>query len=263
MPTVTRADLVAEAMKFNGRDNGHGYDCANPFSADLGHPKEAWCADFVSDIAKRAGAPMVAMQSGCHTGFAGCPEGWEYAHNHKGTRPSWEAQPFDPIIFHWLGGDPDGDHVEATVWWRDGVLRTIGGNSGPSNVDGFKGTGGVHLHDWSCPKGVGNSAMLGAINLEKFAPNLGRDPVVLKAAKAQPKGHRTLMLKSPRLRGADVTELQQHLNSDLRLHSLLEVPVTGVYDKATQRAVVKIQEIFQDAAGVAGVHTLKYLHLPH
>ena len=38
------------------------------------------------------------------------------------------------------------DHTEIVTGYQGGALFTIGGNSGPSNVDGFSGQGGVHRH---------------------------------------------------------------------------------------------------------------------
>lgn len=266
MPTVTRADVVAEAMKFDGRDNGHGYDCSNPFSADLGHPKEAWCGDYVTDMFKRVGAPLVPMQSGCSTGYAGCPEGWEFAKAHKATKHSWEALPADPVIFHWPGGDVEGDHTGLVVYWRDGVLRVISGNSGPSNVNSFKGVGGVHLSDWACPAGKGNSEILGVIDAAKVSDvESATQTVKLHLPAAQPAlvhEPRKLLLKSPRLHGGDVHALQEQLNKHPKLigHQLT---VNGTYDKATAAAVDAVQKTYQDPFGVAGMHTLKHLHLPH
>ena len=54
-PTTTRAGVVRAAMAYNGTLNGAGYDTANPFSADLGRPPEAFCGDGVTDWFKVAG----------------------------------------------------------------------------------------------------------------------------------------------------------------------------------------------------------------
>jgi hypothetical protein len=40
---TTRDDIVRTALSFNGSCDGHGYDCQNVLSSDLGRPTEALC----------------------------------------------------------------------------------------------------------------------------------------------------------------------------------------------------------------------------
>lgn len=250
----TRDAVVHEALSFNGDYNGHGYDCSNRFSTDMGRAKEAWCLDFVDDVCRLAGAPL-------HINTAYVPTLWEYAGEHNARKHSWDALPGDPVIFHWPGGNPDGDHVEMTVHWSNGVLRTIGGNSGPSNVDGYKGVGGVHLHDWSDPVGA-QAPFLGAIdlalvtNLSKEFHHPVRPPVT--------HGYRPLELKSPELHGADVRELQKALNhylAKVRGKGGVGIATDGVFGTATDACLRSVQHDFQDPFGVAAAHTRKALGL--
>src|ERR1700722_11581495 len=90
---TTRDQIVSTALGFNGTCNGQGYNCANPFSADLSRPREAWCGDFVTDIYKRAQIPLPSMQLGCRTGFAYCPDAIDYGKAQHATRCSWQAEP--------------------------------------------------------------------------------------------------------------------------------------------------------------------------
>ena len=131
---TTRDQIVRTALGFNGTCNGKGYDGPNPFSADLSRPAEAWCGDYVTDIYKRAQIPLPSMQPGCRTGFAYCPNAVEYGRKHGATRWSWQAGPGDIVLFDW-NGDGVADHTEIVTGYQGGVLFTIGGNSGPSNVN--------------------------------------------------------------------------------------------------------------------------------
>jgi hypothetical protein len=90
---TTRDKIVRTALRYNGTCNGQGYDGANPFSADLSRPAEAWCGDFVTEIYKRAQIPLPSMQPRCRTGFAYCPDAVNYGRAHRVTRYSWEAEP--------------------------------------------------------------------------------------------------------------------------------------------------------------------------
>ena len=158
---TTRHKITSIALGFNGTLDGQGYDGPNPFSHDLSRPAEAWCADFVTDIYKRAHIPLPPMQPGFRTGFAGCPAAVNYGRRLHATRYPWHAEPGDIVLFDFPTPDhpQDGvaDHTEIVTGHHDGWLGTIGGNSGPSNVDGYRGEGGVHRHRWHVPAGQGNS----------------------------------------------------------------------------------------------------------
>lgn len=258
---TTRAAVVAKADSYDGYKNGAGYDCANQFSADLGRPTEAWCGDFVTDIYKRTGIPLPSMQVGCRTGYAYCPAGRQAAINKGAWKPSWEALPGDAVIFHWPGGNPEGDHTELAEGWVNGVLHTIGGNSGPSNVDGYTGRGGVHKHVWTAPRGSGNGLILGVIDMAHFvtysAPFVPPKPAPTPA----PTKYRLLMLKSPLMTGNDVKDVQ----TALQRHGFYKgYRLDGVFGQHTRDAVLAFQQHMKlkGQDGIVGPETRKALGLP-
>jgi hypothetical protein len=254
---TTRDDIVRTALSFNGSLDGQGYNCQNVFSSDLGRPTEAWCGDFVTDIFKRAQVPLPSMQPGCRTGFAYCPDAVDYGHAHGADRNSWEAQPADIVLFDW-DGDSVADHTELVTAYQNGTLFTIGGNSGPSNVDGFTHDGGVHRHQWAAPPGQGNDAVLAVIDTSKVV-HFGGPPHPTKPAKPTPAEPRLLMLKSPMMTGADVLAVQHALNQ--RENAGLDTDST--YGPATRDAVIKWQgRTHIEVDGIVGPHTRSSLGLP-
>jgi hypothetical protein len=254
---TTRDQIVRTALSFNGRCNGQGYNGPNPFSADLCRPEEAWCADFVTDIYKRAQIPLPPMQDGFRTGFAYCPAAVLYGRAHHATRSSWQAEPGDIVLFDWKG-DGIADHTEIVTGYQGGVLFTMGGNSGPSNVDGFGGQGGVHRHRWNAPAKHGNDQILVVLDTSKVV-RFGGPAHLTKPGTAPPAQPRLLMLKSPLMTGADVRAVQQALNQ--RNHAGL-VP-DSAYGPATHDAVMNWQRREHiEADGIVGSHTRSTLGLP-
>ena len=191
---TTRDQIVHVALSFNGNGNGDGYDHANPFSQNLGRPAEAWCGDFVTDIYKRAQLPLPSMQQWCRTGFAYCPAAVAFGQEHHATRDSWQAEPGDIVLFNW-NNDKIADHTEIVTAYAGGELLTIGGNSGPSNVDDYHGQGGVHRHRWSAPAGHGNDLIMTVLDTSKIVGFGGPAPLT-SPAKPLTAGPRLLMLKS-------------------------------------------------------------------
>jgi hypothetical protein len=254
---TTRDQIVRTALGFNGTGNGQGYDHQNPFSADLGRPPEAWCGDFVTDIYKRAQIPLPSMQPGCRTGFAYCPDAVEYGRKHDATRYSWQAEPGDIVLFDFQG-DGVADHTEIVTGYQGGVLFTIGGNSGPSNVDGFGSQGGVHRHRWTAPAGHGNDQVLVVIDTAKVV-RFGGPAHLTSAGMAPPDQPRLLMLKSPVMTGDDVRAVQQALNQ--RNHAGLAAD--AAYGPLTRVAVLNWQRREHlEADGIVGPQTRSSLGLP-
>lgn len=254
---TTRDQIVALALGFNGTGNGQGYDHPNPFSADLSRPAEAWCGDFVTDIYKRAQIPLPSMQPGCRTGFAYCPDAVDYGRKHDATRCSWQAEPGDIVLFDW-DGDGVADHTEIATDYQGSELFTVGGNSGPSNVDGYRGDGGVHRHYWDAPSGKGNDLILTVIDASKVV-RLGGPAHLTKAGMAPPAGPRLLMLKSPVMTGADVGAIQDALNR----HSHTGLPADSAYGPLTRDAVLNWQQREHlEADGIVGQQTRSSLGLP-
>jgi hypothetical protein len=253
---TTRDQIVRTAMSFNGTGNGQGYNHANPFSADLGRPPEAWCGDFVTDIYKRAQIPLPPMQDGFRTGFAYCPAAVHYGRAHRATRYSWQAEPGDIVLFDWKG-DGIADHTEIATGYQDGVLFTIGGNSAASTVDGYHGEGGVHRHRWTAPSGQGNDEILVVIDTAKVV-RFGGPAHLTKPGTAPPAEPRLLMLKSPMMTGADVRAVQQAL--DQRNHAGLNTD--GAYGPLTRDAVLNWQRrAHLEADGIVGPQTRTSLGL--
>ena len=254
---TTRDQIVSTAMSFNGQLDGDGYDRPNPFSQDLNRPTEAWCGNFVTDIYKRAQIPLPSMQAGCRTGFAGCPEAVSYGEAKHATRNSWQSEPGDIVLFDFQG-DGVADHTEIVTAYHGGELLTIGGNSGPSNVDGHHGKGGVHRHRWNAPAGHGNPAILTVINASKVV-QFGGPAHLTRPGTALPAQPRQLMLKTPMMHGADVRAVQQALNQ--RGHAGLDTD--GTYGPATRDAVMTWQQrehIHVD--GIVGPQARSSLGLP-
>jgi len=254
---TSRADIVNLALSFDGYLDGAGYDVANQFSADLSRPAEAYCADFVADVYKRAGLPLPSMSPNTRTGYAYCPDALAAARSKGAIIPSWAIQPADVGLMDW-NGDGIADH---TVLWVDrtgDTNRSIDGNSGASNVNGHRGEGGVHQHDWNAPTGAGNPLILAAIDMSKFVTFGG---AAVHKAPGQPpapaaSGRRILMLKSPVMTGPVVREVQNALRHFLG-------PVVngdGVYGPSTVAALKTFQAKAHLAAdGICGRDT--YLKL--
>jgi Putative peptidoglycan binding domain len=253
---TTRDQIVRTALSFNGHGDGDGYDHANPFSADLGLPPEAWCGDFVTDIYRRAEIPLPSMQPGFRTGFAYCPDAVNYGRAHNATCFSWQAEPGDIVLFDW-NGDNTSDHTEIAISYADGKLSTIGGNSGPSNFDRFTGQGGVHRHQWEAPAGQGNNNVLVVINTSKLV-RFGGPAVLVTASQAPPAGPRLLMLKSPMMSGPDVQAVQNALNQ----RNNARLATDGAYGPQTRDAVVNWQRREHlEVDGVVGPQTKASLGL--
>ncbi|HEV2451712.1 MAG TPA: peptidoglycan-binding domain-containing protein [Streptosporangiaceae bacterium] len=254
---TTRDEIVHTALSFNGTRDGQGYDGPNPFSPDLGRPAEAWCGDFVTDMYKRAQIPLPSMQQYCRTGFAYCPAAVSYAQAHGATRSSWQAQPGDIVLFDWTGQGV-AEHTELATGYQGGALFTIGGNSGPSNVDNFRGEGGVHRHSWNAPSGQGNNQILVVIDTSKIV-QFGGPAHPTQPGNPPPAGMRLLMLKSPLMSGADVLAVQQALNQ----RNNAGLTTDSAYGPLTRDAVINWQQREHLAVdGIVGPDTRTSLGLP-
>lgn len=254
---TTRDQIVRTALDFNGTCNGEGYDGPNPFSADLSRPSEAWCGDFVTDIYKRAQIPLPSMQPGCRTGFAYCPDAVNYGQAHQAIRWSWQTQPGDIVLFN-FDGHGLADHTEIATDYQDGALFTIGGNSGPSNIDGFSGQGGVHRHRWEAPAGQGNNQILLVLNASKLV-GFGGPAHLTKEGTAPPAEPRMLMLKSAMMRGDDVRAVQRALNQ----RNSAGLATDGIYGPATRDAALSWQRHEHlEVDGIVGPLTRSSLGLP-
>jgi peptidoglycan hydrolase-like protein with peptidoglycan-binding domain len=122
-PSTKVQKLLAEARKHLGFHEGSGN--RNPFSKALGRPPEAWCADFVSYCAKKAGLHVNTASAQQVANQIKAQGGWKGRHN---------PQPGDAVTFRWDGSHGWADHVGLVerVFKRGGqtYIQTIEGNSG-------------------------------------------------------------------------------------------------------------------------------------
>lgn len=227
---TTRDAVVARAMSANGYLNGAGYDCANRYSAELHLPAEAWCGDFVTGVFLEAGLPLPPMQPGHRQGFSYCPSAVNFGRARGAVVASWQAEPADIALFQW-DSNPDHSHTEIVEAWANGVLHTIGGNSGPSNVDNYRGDGGVHRHIWTAPAGRGNPQVVAVLNSSRL--------VTFSAAPtpAPPFPGRLLVLKSPNLSGNDVRTWQGQM-----AHRGWSIAIDGIYGPVSRDTCLKFQQ---------------------
>lgn len=122
-PSSKAQKLLAEARKHLGFHEGTGN--RNPFSKALGRPPEAWCADFVSYCAKKAGLHVNTASAQGVANAIKAQGGWKGRHDPK---------PGDAVTFRWDGSHGWADHVGMVekVFKRGGktYVQTIEGNSG-------------------------------------------------------------------------------------------------------------------------------------
>jgi peptidoglycan hydrolase-like protein with peptidoglycan-binding domain len=112
--------IARSKLGFHERGNN-----GNPFSAHFGRPAEAWCADFVSYLADKAGLKLNTPSA---QGVA----------NYLQSRGSWKGKnnprPGDAVTFRWDGSGGWADHVGIVekVFMKNGrkYIQTIEGNSG-------------------------------------------------------------------------------------------------------------------------------------
>lgn len=233
-----RMSIVKFNMSFNGWGDGHGYPglCPNPADTYLGRPCEYSCADGVCFACKHQGFPLPAMQVGLSNGFAYCPSGLDYAKKHGATISSWKAQPAD-FIFIYTGGGAQPGHVEMVEKREGDTLYSFGWDSGPSNVDHFRGQGGCHRHAWSDPVGVGNSVIMAAVDLSKLVHLPSGPKPTPKPAPPYHYPQPMLMLKSP-LMGTPkgwpvIARVQHELNAVLKTALVTD----GIYGEKTAHTV--------------------------
>ena len=114
--------ILATARQYLGLHEGAGN--SNPFSNALGRPPEAWCADFVSFCAKKAGLNLNTASAQGVQDFLTKQGSWKGRNN---------PQPGDALTFNWSGHNGWADHVGIVerVYQRNGKLYidTIEGNS--------------------------------------------------------------------------------------------------------------------------------------
>jgi hypothetical protein len=170
-----RQHIMDVALKWNGWGNGAGYPgkSGNPACRFMGLGTTFSCACGVSMNCSHGGFPLKSMQVGYRTGYTYCPAGYAAAKDsYHAIIDSWKCQVGDILFIHDPNVSEKPNHTEQ-VYKVTGAgasrrLYSIGWDSGPSNVDGYKGQGGVHLHYWDVPDGKGNDLIYGAADLAKL-----------------------------------------------------------------------------------------------
>lgn len=238
---TSRNAVATYAASLAGTVHATGYDGPNPFSADLGLPPEAYCDDFFTDVNHRCGLDIPSYQASHRIGGSFVPYFWAEAARRGARRASWEAQPDDAVIYGWKPGS-QGDHVGLVTCWDGSALHDVGGNSGTYLATNHNPiAGGVNTHAFPAPKGVGNSLILGVIDLSKFV-SFGADaplPPAPAPAPAPAAGHPVLMLKSPILHSAWTGTVQNALTK----HGYRPVGGSdGYYGPSTVSAVIGFQQ---------------------
>ncbi len=114
--------MLNEARSHLGFHEGAGNN--NPFSHAMGRGSEAWCADFVSYLARKAG---LSLNTASAQGVA------NYLQQHGTWKGKSNPQPGDAVTFRWDGSGGWADHVGIVerVYVKNGQVwvDTIEGNS--------------------------------------------------------------------------------------------------------------------------------------
>lgn len=175
MPKLTHAqrlEIPKWSLAHNGWGNGTGYPGkrGNPACKYCGIGDTYSCACGNTATCGKAGFPLKSMQPGMEEGYDNCAAAYQWGQKHNALINSWVAKIGDLILVDTGGGAQPG-HTEC-IYKIDGTgpsrrIFTIGWDSGPSNVDGFRGQGGTHKHVWSDPVGKGNPAIMGVLDLDK------------------------------------------------------------------------------------------------
>jgi hypothetical protein len=177
MPKLTHAQrerIPAWSLKYAARGwgDGSGYPgkANNPACKYVGHGLEFSCADGVTASFGKAGFPLVSMQPGMAEGYAYVPDALDYGKKHKAVINSWNAKVGDILLIDTGSGSQPG-HTECiyhvTGSGASRKVYSVGWDSGPSNVDSYRGQGGVHRHVWADPAGKGSAAFMAVLDADK------------------------------------------------------------------------------------------------
>lgn len=200
MPKLTPAQrqrIPQWSLKYAkaGWGDGSGYPGRrnNPACSYVHHGLEYSCCDGATATYGHAGLPMRGgMQPGMSEGAAYVPDLYAFARKHKGgIRPSWKAEVGDCLLVDTGHGAQPG-HIEVIydVEDADGIvhLYSVGWDSGPSNIDNYRGQGGVHRHVWVSTVGKGNPAIYAVANADVLVDftRIRQPASRVKAAAAKP-----------------------------------------------------------------------------
>lgn len=248
-----RLSIVEFNLSHNGLYNGTGYPghCPNEACQYLGRPCEFSCADGYSFAVKHQGFALPSMQPGLATGFASCYYGFKATKAKKALITSTEARPGDAIFIDTGNGSQPG-HVEMVYKRAGNNLYSFGWDSGPSNVDDFKGQGGCHKHVW--PDKGGNARIMGALDLSKVV-DLSKPGKAYKPAKPN-SGNHLLMVTSPLMGSPKGSPVIEHVQAALNKKIKAGLHEDGVYGYKTEKAVRAFQKhVGIHVDGIVGDHT--------
>lgn len=148
------ADMIAVALAQEGRTGGDfGYD-------------DQWCAYFVSDCARIAG------ETGAIPAHGTCTYLYQNILDAGGTVSTQDPKPGDICFINWKGGSRMS-HVEIVYQVENGMVCTIGGNSGSES---HYSTRCVKRHDPIDPTCI----------LAILRPNYGTQAVQVQPAQPEP-----------------------------------------------------------------------------
>jgi len=187
---AARVQVVVFNAKHDGRYDGSGYPGHSPNEAcQHFHVGTTYSCAYGNSYAFDAtGHPLISMQSGMRTGYAFCPYGLNKARERHAVIGSWTTKPADLLFIRTGSSGAQPGHTEMVIFRDSGpqlkaelerilkvtliadpeVMYSFGWDSGPSNVDHFRGQGGCHVHMWRVPKGAGNPAIMAAADASKL-----------------------------------------------------------------------------------------------
>jgi hypothetical protein len=226
------ADKVMRIVKGELKTT-EGANNDNKYGRALHQNHVFWCSLFVSFCMKEAGFESLYPVT------ASTRVSYPFYKARKWLIPRAEARPGDIVWFYFCCRPKPVNHVGFVAKnLGDGRLATIEGNSnGPKGVDGVW----PHTYTKKSIVAVGRPGGRGAVDVAAFPPFPGR----LKRG----------------ARGRNVEEVQRSLNRFLK-H---DIPVTKLFDAATERALIKWQRnrlVPAASIGVVGPGTWAMLHAP-
>jgi peptidoglycan hydrolase-like protein with peptidoglycan-binding domain len=205
----------------------------NEFGRELGLNNVFWCSVFVSAMMKRAGfTSLYPVTASTRVSYA-------FYRKQHWIVPKMDGRPGDIAWMFFAGRIGPVNHIGlVTGVHGDGSVSVIDGNSGgPAGVDG------VFRHKYhNAVVALGRPGGRGPVDVPGPPPFPGR----------------TL---SSGDRGEDVTVVQRNLNRFMTV----DIPVTGVFDAATTRALTKWQRnrlVPAASLGTVGVGTWSMLAAP-
>ena len=225
------AKVIGRAADELGTLRGPAED--NEFGRELGLNHVFWCSVFVSAIMKRAGFESLYPIT------ASTRVSYSFYRTKHWIIPRMDGRPGDIVWMFFPPRIGPVNHIGfVTKVHPDGFVSTIDGNSaGPAGVDG------VFRHKYrDSVVAVGRPGGRGAVDVPGPPPFPGR---TLKRGD----------------RGEDVKVVQRNLNRFMTV----DIPVSGTFDAATERALVKWQRnrlVPAASLGHVGVGTWSMLGAP-